>query len=76
MSHCLRRRVPTALVFFAVTLADRQSQSLVDQLEALRAAFRAARAERPFRIDARVLLPDHLHTAWTLPENDADCSIR
>src|SRR5262249_55429120 len=25
----------------------------------------------PFRIDAIVLLPDHLHTIWTLPEGDA-----
>jgi len=24
----------------------------------------------PFNIEAWVLLPDHLHTIWTLPEND------
>jgi putative transposase len=30
----------------------------------------------PFKIDAIVILPDHLHTIWTLPENDSDFSIR
>jgi putative transposase len=25
----------------------------------------------PFAIEARVLLPDHLHAIWTLPEDDA-----
>ena len=30
----------------------------------------------PFTIDAIVILPDHLHTIWTLPENDADYSTR
>jgi putative transposase len=32
--------------------------------------------ERPFIIDAIVILPDHLHTLWTLPEGDADYSGR
>jgi putative transposase len=27
-------------------------------------------------VDAFVLLPDHLHCIWTLPENDADFSMR
>ena len=30
----------------------------------------------PFRIDAFVVLPDHLHAIWTLPEGDADFSTR
>lgn len=29
-----------------------------------------------FRIDAIVVLPDHLHTIWTLPINESDFSIR
>ena len=27
---------------------------------------------RPFAIDAWVILPDHMHCIWTLPEGDAD----
>ena len=42
----------------------------------LRDAFRVVRAARPFRIDALVLLPDHLHAVWSLPSDDADYSTR
>jgi putative transposase len=62
--------------FFTVTLADRRSTVLVDHVEVLRAAFRAARRERPFAIDAVVVLPEHLHVLMTLPSNDADFSGR
>jgi putative transposase len=44
----------------------------VDHISQLRAAFRAARRERPFAIDAVVILPDHLHAILTMPSNDAD----
>jgi putative transposase len=42
----------------------------------LRKAFRTVRAERPFTVDAIVVLPDYLHAIWTLPEEDADYSGR
>jgi len=42
----------------------------------LREAFRTVRAQRPFTIDAIVILPDHLHTLWTLPDGDTDYSGR
>lgn len=32
--------------------------------------------ERPFAIDAIVILPEHLHTIMTLPDSDADFSGR
>ncbi|WP_018608224.1 REP-associated tyrosine transposase [Uliginosibacterium gangwonense] len=35
-----------------------------------------ARQNHPFMIDAWVLLPDHLHCIWTLPEGDADFGVR
>jgi putative transposase len=57
--------------FFTVTLADRRSRILAEQIDALR-AFTIARAERPFTIDAIVILPDHLHAILTLPDGDAD----
>jgi putative transposase len=62
--------------FFTVTLADRRSSVLVDQVESLRAAFRLTRRERPFAIDAVVVLPEHLHTIMTLPPDNADFSGR
>jgi putative transposase len=71
-----RPRVPGACVFFTVALADRGSTLLVDEVARLREAVRRTRAERPFGIDAWVVLPDHLHCVWTLPAGDADFSTR
>ena len=42
----------------------------------LRAAMTAEFAVRPAEVVAIVLLPDHLHTVWALPEGDADYSLR
>jgi putative transposase len=76
MVKYIRPRQPGASVFFTVTLADRRSELLIGQIDALRRAVRQTRAERPFIIDAWVVLPDHLHCVWTLPEGDADFSTR
>ncbi len=76
MSNYIRPRVPGATVFFTVTLAARGSDLLVREVETLRRAVRVTRAKRPFAIDAWVVLPDHMHAVWTLPEGDADFSGR
>jgi putative transposase len=76
MPDYLRPRVPGASVFFTVTLTDRSSRLLVQEVATLRDAVRITRAERLFQIDAWVVLPDHLHCIWTLPEGDADYSTR
>ncbi len=39
-------------------------------------AFCVARQERPFAIEAIVILPEHLHAIWTLPSDDSDFSGR
>lgn len=67
-----RNRVPGGTYFFTVCLADRRSNLLVTQIDTLRTAVRKVRAQRPFHIDAWVILPDHMHCLWTLPEGDAD----
>jgi len=71
-----RNIVPGGTFFFTVTLADRRSHLLIAQVEPLRRAFTSARAERPFTIDAIVILPDHLHAIFTLPDGDFDFSGR
>ncbi len=71
-----RNFVAGGTFFFTVALADRRASTLVDQVHPLRAAFRLARRERPFAIDAIVVLPEHLHTVMTLPPDDADFSGR
>jgi REP-associated tyrosine transposase len=67
-----RNRVPGATYFFTVNLFDRHSDLLVTNIEALREAVRGVRTLRPFHIDAWVVLADHMHALWTLPEGDSD----
>ena len=76
MPNYRRARVPGASYFFTVTLADRAEHWLVEQIDALRGAFARTRGELPFRVDAIVVLPDHLHCIWTLPPGDANFSLR
>ncbi|HEY6256059.1 MAG TPA: transposase [Xanthobacteraceae bacterium] len=71
-----RNFVPGGTFFFTVTLADRTSSLLIDKVALLRQAFHVARSERPFKIDAIVILPEHLHAIMTLPEADPDFSGR
>ena len=63
-------------MFFTVALATRGDDLLVREVARLRAAVRVTRAERPFHIDAWVVLPDHVHAVWTLPDGDCDFSTR
>lgn len=48
----------------------------MNEIDALRDAVRVTKAERPFHIDACVVLPDHVHCVWTLPVGDRDFSLR
>ena len=76
MPNYIRPRHPGACVFLTVTLAQRGSSTLVERIEILRHAVRATMETRPFRIDAWVVLPDHMHCVWTLPEGDAEYGQR
>lgn len=72
-----RRACPDgATWFFTVNLADRRSNLLVERISLLRDAISRTRGRHPFRIDAMVVLPDHLHAVWSLPESDADYALR
>jgi putative transposase len=76
MSVYVRPRVGGATIFFTVTLAERGGDLLVREIDVLRDAVRETRAAHPFRIDAWVVMPDHLHAFWTLPEGDVAYSTR
>ena len=76
MTDYRRNFVPGGSFFFTVNLADRRLRLLTEHVEELRAAFREIHERRPFTIDAMVVLPDHLHAVWTLPEGDADFATR
>ncbi len=74
----LHRRDRTGgLYFFTVVTAGRRPVfSDGEAVGALRESLRAERRERPFTVFAAVILPDHLHMNWSLPDGDADCSTR
>ena len=76
MSEYRRYRAEGGTFFFTVNLENRASNALVANVDALRSAVASVLIERPFSIEAMVVLPDHLHTVWTLPEGDSDFSTR
>lgn len=67
-----RNFVAGGTYFFTVTLRDRRARFLVDYVDEFHAAFAQSRARKPFVIEAMVVLPDHLHTIWRLPDHDTD----
>ncbi len=77
MTEYRRAHVPGASWFFTVNLAQRRgNRLLVEHIACLRSAFDKVRVACPFRIEAVVVLPDHLHCIMTLPDGDADFSTR
>lgn len=76
MPNYIRARASGGTFFFTVTLADRSSDLLVERVKDLRTSFDLVQRDMPFRCDAMVVLPDHLHAVWTLPDGDEDFSTR
>ncbi len=63
--------------FFTVVTYKREAVlTQSDNIDILRQAFRTTQKRHPFTIDAIVVLPDHVHTIWTMPEGDYDYSTR
>src|SRR5262249_13305253 len=76
MSNYRRNFVPGGTYFFTVNIEDRNLRLLTENIALRRTAFRYTNARRPSAIDANVVLPDHLHAIWTLPDGDTDFSTR
>lgn len=77
MSNYRRAFIPGGTWFFTVNLLQRHHNDLlVREIDLLRETVKRVRKRYPFRIDAWVVLPDHLHCVWTLPPGDADFSTR
>lgn len=76
MPNYRRYRVPGGCYFFTVNLLDRKNNLLTKHINELRTVFRNVKRQKPFHIDAIVVLPEHLHCIFTLPPNDDDFSGR
>ena len=73
MARFRRVFTPGATWFFTV-VAARRRPLLTDPrvISAFGTAMREVRQTLPFSMPAWVILPDHLHVIWTLPEGDKD----
>ncbi|WP_305908347.1 transposase [Methylomarinum sp. Ch1-1] len=76
MSNYRRNWVAGGCYFFTVNLMDRRRSLLTDHIDLLRDSVRRIRRLHPFHIDAWVVLPDHMHCIWTLPDDTDDYAIR
>ena len=73
MSEYKRAFQPGGCYFFTVVTHERRPWLTEETaIERLRKAFRRVMESRPFVMDAVVVLPDHLHCIWQLPEGDND----
>jgi putative transposase len=69
------RRVQLAGATYFFTLVTERRRPLFQEAAAVAlflGAVQTVCARHPFEVDAYVVLPDHLHVLWTLPEADAN----
>jgi putative transposase len=72
-----RITAPGGTFFFTLVTFGRRRIFTDEQAVALlREAFRSVQLNHPFKIEAAVILPDHLHMLWRLPEGDSDYPTR
>ena len=77
MSNYRRARATGGTYFFTVVAGERRKiLTASESREALRNAINVVKRQYPFTVEAWVLLPEHLHCIWTLPEGDRDYSKR
>ena len=77
MSNYRRAKLQGATYFFTVNCLQRRGNTLlVDHIDTLKSVIGRVHQLHPFHIDAWVILPEHMHCVWTLPEGDADYSTR
>jgi putative transposase len=76
MTYYRRTRIGHVFFFTLVTYRRRLILCHPTIRLSLRRAIDDVRRTRPFSINGWVLMPDHLHCIWTLPEGGSDFSTR
>ena len=73
----IRSQAKGATFFFTVVTYKRRN-ILCDAINVIliKEAFKHVMKKYPFQNDAFVMLPNHIHCIWTLPENDSNFSLR
>ena len=75
MVNYRRNHIAGASYFFTVNLHNHSSQLLIKEIDLLRYCMRNTQEKNPFQIKAIIILPEHLHALWTLPESFSDYSL-
>jgi len=73
------RRVSMAGASYFFTVVTYRRHHLFGKAQAvgiLERAIQRVQERRPFVIEAQVILPDHIHSMWTLPDDDVDYPTR
>jgi putative transposase len=77
MTNYKRLKIDGAVYFFTLVLNDRiGSNLLIAEFNQLKESIKKVKASYPFKLNAMVVLPDHLHMIMSLPKNDTDYSVR
>jgi len=72
-----RARIAGASYFFTVVTHERRPIFRNAEAVALfQGGLSRIKHQHPFDIDAYVILPDHMHYIWTLPDGDSEFSTR
>jgi putative transposase len=73
-----RRATIAGASYFFTLVTDRRQRLFVDQrnVDRWHGAVSKVQHARPFAIEAEVILPDHIHVVWTLPDADGDYITR
>ncbi|NEO86620.1 MAG: transposase [Spirulina sp. SIO3F2] len=77
MPQYRRARIPGSTIF--ITCITHQRQPLFHNphnIQLLRRALAQTQQEKPFTVTAAVILPEHLHFLWQLPDQDCNYSAR
>lgn len=73
MPNYPREWTPGGTWFFTVNLLERRYNDLLTaNIDHLRDCVALERTRRPFSVIAWMVLPEHMHWTWRLPEGDAD----
>ncbi len=76
MPNYVRVREGSTYFFTVVAYARQPILCLTESRRVLREVITEIKVSHPFEIKAWVLLPDHLHCIWELPDGDSNYSIR
>lgn len=75
MRTYIRDKTKGGCYFLTICLENRQSNLLVENVDVFRHAYKINQQNYNFKLDAMVLMPDHIHLMLTLVEDSDNFSI-